>query len=265
MSQDLDLLQGTWTITTLEVDGQALPETLLANARIEIQGDRFVSTGMGAKYAGALVLDAAKRPRRLDMKFDTGPEKGNTNLCIYELDGESLKLCIATRGTVRPPSFASPAGSGFALETLSRGGDRVAPGRGTHPAKRAAVEKHHDGPTTELEGEWQLVSGIMGGKPMDDETVAWVKRVTRGRRTTVSAGPQVMMEFEFTYDETKSPKAIDYSHSAGANKGKQQLGVYELAGGQLTILMSAPGGLRPTRVDAVPGKGGTLTVWRRAK
>ena len=123
MSQDLDLLQGSWAIISLELDGQALPETLLADASIVIQGDRFVSTGMGAEYAGALVLDAAKRPRRLDMKFDAGPEKGNTNLCIYELDGDSLKLCIATRGTVRPTSFASPAGSGFAFEVLARGGN----------------------------------------------------------------------------------------------------------------------------------------------
>lgn len=264
MSQDLDLLQGSWAIISLELDGQALPETLLADASIVIQGDRFVSTGMGAEYAGALVLDAAKRPRRLDMKFDAGPEKGNTNLCIYELDGDSLKLCIATRGTVRPTKFASPAGSGFAFETLTRG-HRVTAGRMARPAKRATVERGDDGPATELEGEWQMVSGIMAGKAMDDETVAWVKRLTRGRRTTVTAGPQLMMEFEFTHDETKSPKTIDYSHTAGANKGKQQLGVYELAGGKLTILMSTPGEPRPTRVDAAPGKGGTLTVWKRAK
>ena len=265
MSHDLDLLQGNWAITTLEVDGETLPETLLANARIVIQGARFVSTGMGAGYAGTLVLDAAKRPRRLDMKFDSGPEKGNTNLCIYELDDDSLKLCIATRGRVRPTKFASPPGSGIAFETLTRGGKQVVAGRKARPAEHAAVERRDDGPATELEGEWQMVSGIMGGNVMDEATVQWVKRVTRGWRTKVTAGPQVMMEFEFKNDETKSPKIIDYSHTAGANKGKQQLGVYEFAGGKLTILMSAPGEPRPARVDAAPGKGGTLTVWKRAK
>lgn len=44
MSQDFDLLQGSWTIATLEMDEQALPDTLLANARIAIEGHRFVST-----------------------------------------------------------------------------------------------------------------------------------------------------------------------------------------------------------------------------
>jgi len=48
-------------------------------------------------------------------------EKGNTNPGIYELDADTWKICIATRGAVRPSSFASSPGSGFALETLMRG------------------------------------------------------------------------------------------------------------------------------------------------
>jgi uncharacterized protein (TIGR03067 family) len=101
MSRDLVRLQGSWSIEALELDGQKMPGVMLASARVVISGERFTSTGMGAEYAGALVLDAAKRPPHMDMKFDKGPERGNTNLCIYELDGDTLKLCIATRGNVR--------------------------------------------------------------------------------------------------------------------------------------------------------------------
>jgi len=60
------------------------------------------------------------------MRFAAGPEMGNTNLCIYELDGDIWKICIATRGSVRPSSFASTPGSGFAFETLTRGQAQVA-------------------------------------------------------------------------------------------------------------------------------------------
>jgi uncharacterized protein (TIGR03067 family) len=126
MNHDLDLLQGSWTVTALEVDGQKMPASMLANARIAINGDRFTSTGMGATYEGTLELDESTSPRQLNMKFDAGPEKGNTNLCIYELDGDIWKICIATRGSVRPSSFTSPPGSGFAFETLTRGdSDRI--------------------------------------------------------------------------------------------------------------------------------------------
>ena len=265
MERDLEKLQGAWAITTLELDGEEQPATMLANARVVIEGDRFTSSGMGAEYSGTLVLDSTARPRRLDMKFDTGPEKGNRNLCIYELAGAKLKLCIATRGTTRPAGFASPRGSGFAFETLVRAKEDAAATPGPKRAKGRTAAPTDSSPPTEFEGEWQMVSGVMDGKPMDDETVRWVKRVTRGRRTTVYAGPQVMMEFDFTFDATKSPKTIDYTHTAGVNKGKKQLGIYELKGGELRVLMSAPGAAPPVGFQKAPGRGDTLTVWSRGK
>jgi|SRR5271154_1906148 len=120
MAKDLDLLQGSWTITTLEIEGQKLPTSMLANCRIVVTGDRFVSTGMSAVYEGTIELDASANPPHLNMNFDAGPEKGNTNLGIYELDGDNWKLCLATRGAVRPSAFAATPGTGFALETLAR-------------------------------------------------------------------------------------------------------------------------------------------------
>ncbi len=120
MPTDLELLQGSWTVTTLEVDGQPLPASMLTNARIVIDGDRFTSTGMGAVYEGTLELVPTANPPQLNMTFDAGPEKGNVNRGIYRLDGDTWKICLATRGDVRPSSFASTGGSGFALETLAR-------------------------------------------------------------------------------------------------------------------------------------------------
>jgi uncharacterized protein (TIGR03067 family) len=120
MPQDLDLLQGSWAIAALEVDGQQVPAAMLRDARVVVAGSRFTSSGMGAIYEGVLELDATKTPPRLDMKFDAGPEKGNTNPGIYQLDGDTWKLCLATRGAVRPVSFASTPGSGFAVERLVR-------------------------------------------------------------------------------------------------------------------------------------------------
>jgi uncharacterized protein (TIGR03067 family) len=253
MDRDLDRLQGAWTVTVLEMEGQTTPASMLAEARIVIKGDRFTTTGMGAEYGGTFVVDESSTPRRLDMKFDAGPERGATNLCIYELDGDRWKLCIATRGTVRPNAFVSPAGSGFAVETLTRGG-----------APKKARRTRKAGPATELEGEWRMVSGVMDGKPMDASTVQWVKRVTRGNQTTVTAGPQTLMEFYFAIDAARSPASIDYTHTAGANKGKTQLGIYQLNGDRLTIFVAAPGAGRPEQFEAAPDKNGTLTVWKRA-
>ena len=121
MRDDLKLLQGTWTLTGLKIDGQEMSNSMFADAQVVVKGDRFTTTGMGSVYKGLLTLDAAADPPQIDMKFDAGPEKGNTNLGIYKIDGDTWKLCLATRGSVRPTRFAATPGSGFALETLTRG------------------------------------------------------------------------------------------------------------------------------------------------
>ncbi|MBZ5727708.1 MAG: TIGR03067 domain-containing protein [Acidobacteriia bacterium] len=267
MHQDLDLLQGTWTVTALEVEGQKMPAAMLAAGRIVIAGDRFTSTGMGVEYQGTLTLDATASPRKIDMNFDAGPETGNSNPGIYELEGDTLRLCIATRGGRRPSGFASTPGSGLALETLVRGGaapeaKSAGKARASQKAAAAPAEPTSSAPATEFEGEWRMVSGVMDGKPMEQSAVQWVKRVTRGNETTVLAGPQVMLQVEFTTDPSQSPKAIDYRNLAGANKGKVQFGIYEYAGDVLRFNVAAPGAARPA--DFQGGPGYTLTEWKRA-
>ena len=93
MPKDIDLLQGTWTVTALEVDGQTTPDAMLGEARIEIEGDRFTTIGMGADYAGTVALKATANPPQIDMKFDSGPEAGNVNRGIYQLKGSEWKIC----------------------------------------------------------------------------------------------------------------------------------------------------------------------------
>ena len=124
MKPDLEKLQGVWTIVSLEMDGKAVPASAIGKARITIEGDRFVSSGMGATYEGKVEIDESATPRTFDVKFDAGPEKGNTSYAIYELDGDTWRLCLTTRGSTRPKKFATEPGTGVALEILKREGVR---------------------------------------------------------------------------------------------------------------------------------------------
>jgi uncharacterized protein (TIGR03067 family) len=262
MERELEQLQGTWTVTTLELEGQRFPSAMLGGASLVIQGDRFISNGMGAVYEGTVTLDASATPHRLDLHFDAGPEAGHVNPGIYRLEGDSCLICLATRGSERPGSFESPPGSGIALETLARAANRG-------PEVAAAAETPSAAPPppasegSELEGEWRMVSGIIDGVPMQKSVVGWVRRVTRGNLTTVEAGPQVMTKMEFTTDSSQSPNAIDYIHLAGPNQGQLQRGIYAFESGVLKICVSAPGAARPSEFRSERGEGGMLTVWRR--
>ena len=254
MQQELKKLQGSWRVTALDMDGQKLPAAMLEGACIVVEGDRFKSLGMGADYEGTLRLT---RPGRLDLTFDSGPEKGNTNLGIYELDGDQWRICLATRGKIRPAEFRSKPGSGIAVETLIRG-------EAAAPSKTPAKAAKRSGAPTEFEGDWRMISGVMDGQPMEKSAVSFVKRVTRGNLTTVYAGPQVMMQFEFSHDATTSPGTLEYRNTAGTNKGKTQHAIYELKGELLKVCVAAPGASRPLKFESKPGSGNTLTLWKRA-
>jgi uncharacterized protein (TIGR03067 family) len=261
---DLERLQGTWSVRTLELDGQQTPEAMLGDTRIEVKGDRFTTSGMGATYFGKLALDTSTNPPHIEMHFEAGPENGHVNLGIYELDGDTWKICLSTRGTDRPSRFATSPGTGFALETLTRGERN---GRSTHTSSvetLAAKPSKNGGPTV-FEGRWKMLSGMADGSPMEALAVRWVTRSNVGHNMEVHAGPRLMLRASFVYDPTQSPKTIDYFFSEGPNKGKTQLAIYEIENDQLKVCAAAPDQPRPTEFRSVPGRNWTLTLWKRKR
>ena len=117
MTPEIKALQGTWTVVALEMDGQPMEGMA---AQVVVKGDRFTTTGMGATYEGRVTVDAAQEPKHFTLEFTDGPEKGNTNPGIYELDGDTIKFCLASPGKPRPTEFTSKEGSGHSLGVMKR-------------------------------------------------------------------------------------------------------------------------------------------------
>src|ERR1019366_6726666 len=210
-----------------------------------------------------------KSPKTVDLNFTAGPEKGYRNLGIYELAGDTWKLCLATRGPIRPKNFSTKPGDGVALETLVRASAATisaaskAASAKTKSAKPSQKSAAPSGPATELEGEWQMLTAVMNGQPLEEKFAAFGKRVTRGNETTVFTGPQMLMKVTFTLDRSKSPNAIDYVIVQGMNAGKTQLGIFELNGPMLKLCFAAPGNPRPDAFSSAPGDSRTFTTWRK--
>jgi len=257
---DLDKLQGTWTILTLQMDGSEMPAGAPGGSKIVVKGGKFTTVSMGAKYDGTITLDAAKRPKTFDLKFTTGPEKGNTSLGIYELDGDNWKICLTVTGHTRPRTFATKPGSGHALETLRR--DTV--GAAARKSKKAAADVHFK-PVPELQGEWSLASLALNGKPLGPEYVKYGKRVVAGDEMTLTFGKDVVTRAKMAADPGKYPKTMDYIHEAGMLAGTTQQGIYELEDKTLKVCSSAPGQTRPSEFIATPENGRTLAVWTLVK
>ncbi|MEO8369726.1 MAG: TIGR03067 domain-containing protein [Candidatus Solibacter sp.] len=252
MAQDLEKLQGEWTILSLEIDGQKLGGM---GARMEVHGTRFTTSGMGADYSGTLSVNQEARPRSFDLKFETGPEVGNTSLGIYELDGDSWKICLTTRGSERPREFAAPAGTGIALEILRRTGACEA---AEAPAAKAAAASGEG--AEELAGEWKATTLVRDGDALPPSMLSHGKRTATADEVTVKFGPQVILKARYSVDRSKSPMTMDYELA----NGKRQAGIWKLEGRQLTTCFGAPETARPAQFASTKGDGLTLAVWTPA-
>jgi uncharacterized protein (TIGR03067 family) len=250
---DLDRLQGTWNVTSLEMDGHAMPTP--GGASIVIAGSQFQSLGMGATYEGTVELNPRKKPKHFDLLFTAGPEQGNRAPGIYELRGDDWKLCLAVTGKTRPSEFATAPGRGYALETLRRGtAPSVEPETAGFPAPAAAGDL-----APELEGEWQMTACNADGYPVPDSMVKTGRRVARGGQTSSYFGQQQIMDARYTVDRSAVPHTIDYTHK----NGQQQFGIWQFEGDILQICFAQPGKPRPADFTARKGQGHTFTAWKR--
>lgn len=246
---DLLLLQGAWSIATLEIDGQPMP----AAGRIIIEGGKFTTESMGAEYKGTILAESGK----LDLQFTSGPEKGNTCLGIYKLKGDTLQLCLALTSPTRPTRFKTAPGSGLALETLHRDGSKTAAKAGGGGVSLPVTFQ----PAPEIEGDWQLISASMNGQPLPQEYVESGRRTATNNEFRVSVMGQTMLHARFNIDRSTLPQAIDYYVCGPGETIRLQHGIWKLEGNLLTTAIGSPGSPRPAQFEAGPAI--TLTVWRR--
>jgi uncharacterized protein (TIGR03067 family) len=113
-------LEGTWQVVSLEVDGAKVPNETVKESKLIIKGKEFTMKEKIATYKGTFSIDPGKKPNTIDIKFTEGPEKGNTSLGIYELDGDDLKLCLSVTSKERPTEFTAKNKSGHGFEVLKR-------------------------------------------------------------------------------------------------------------------------------------------------
>ncbi len=116
--EEVKLLQGEWTLTALEADGEKL-ELPDDGREVRFQGDRIVVDGE-ERYR--YHLDAAAHPRLIDVVPLAGDQKGQVLEGIFRLQGETLTICLhgGDGQRMRPVEFVTRPGSQCMLVTLQR-------------------------------------------------------------------------------------------------------------------------------------------------
>jgi uncharacterized protein (TIGR03067 family) len=118
--QELDRLQGAWRAVAVEVDGWPVPPHLFRDARLVIAGSRFTLHNplpdAEQNEAGSFTLGPGKTPRELHVTL----EGGRVVREIYELSGDTLRVCYPVGGGGPPAEFRTGSGSGLSLVTYRR-------------------------------------------------------------------------------------------------------------------------------------------------
>ncbi len=118
---DKDAILGTWTFVSGERDGVAAPDDVKTMKVSFKEGDKLTLTFKEENKEAKYKIDPTKKPKEISLTVtENGTEQ--TTHGIYELDGDSLKLCFTDdpKGEA-PKEFTGKKDSKQVLMVLKRG------------------------------------------------------------------------------------------------------------------------------------------------
>jgi uncharacterized protein (TIGR03067 family) len=125
--KEIDKVQGTWLPASAELGGNAYPDEVRKTIKLTIKGDTYLVTVGKNPDRGNIKLDSSAKPKALDVTGTEGPNKGKKIPAIYELDGDTWKICYDLSGKARPSEFKTTQGSQQFLVTYKR--DKESPSK----------------------------------------------------------------------------------------------------------------------------------------
>src|SRR5262249_26784495 len=102
-------------------DGHALDNNTVTVAKRAVDGNEMTVTFGREVYSNAnYAVDRSKTPIAIDIYNTQGANAGKVQYGIYELNGNTLKMCIAAAGQDRPSDFTSARGDGRTFVVWAR-------------------------------------------------------------------------------------------------------------------------------------------------
>ncbi len=106
--KDLQKLAGKWQPTSMLIGKNKTSDEDLKTFTLALEGDTYTFSIKGEKEPdkGKFKIDANAKPMTMDIiTGKDSPNKGKILLAIYELDGDTMKICYDREGKKRPTEF----------------------------------------------------------------------------------------------------------------------------------------------------------------
>jgi uncharacterized protein (TIGR03067 family) len=114
-------LEGEWAMVSAVFGGAAMDENMVQwCGRITRGNVTTVVAGPQTMLKARFTLNATSHPRSIDYVNLHGSAKGKSQAGIYELSGNTLRICMSAPGKPRPGGFESKAGDGRSFTTWKR-------------------------------------------------------------------------------------------------------------------------------------------------
>src|SRR5437667_2229264 len=113
---DLDLLQGDWALMEMVANGEKLSDDALASIKLNIKSNQYSLETKDEPSQGSFKLTERGNPRLMDVTTRGGDELA----AIYEIAGDTFKVCYAVNGAARPTEFKSTEGSDHVMAIYKR-------------------------------------------------------------------------------------------------------------------------------------------------
>ncbi len=121
LEKEIKKFQGAWTFASSAAGDQELAQDDLKDLVLIFEGEKHtVRKGDEVLQVGTQKIDPTKSPKTIDVTMTEGPSKGAVMLGIYEIDGDTLKVCFDPQGKKRPTDFKSGPGSEYFVNVHKR-------------------------------------------------------------------------------------------------------------------------------------------------
>jgi uncharacterized protein (TIGR03067 family) len=121
VKKDMSALEGEWTMTSGEREGEAFPDEYVKSGKREVKdGVSTVTIGDSILIKSNFTVDPTKKPKAIDFEVIDGQGKGTKLHGIYEIDGDTMKICLTVADKDRPTDFTTKADGGRTLTVWKR-------------------------------------------------------------------------------------------------------------------------------------------------
>lgn len=120
--EDAKAVKGSWNVEKVVLMGTDQTEMFKSLVLTMDDGKYTVSFGTNVDK-GTYKIDSSAKPKRVTITSTEGPMKDKTIEAIYDLNGDTLKVCYALEGKDPPKEFESKEGTQTLYVVYKRGKD----------------------------------------------------------------------------------------------------------------------------------------------